>query len=40
MNRKKINDISKDKRIFSRTADRTRSRNASEIRPMRGGYRM
>lgn len=40
MKREKIHNIAKDKRIFSRTADRTRAKNASDIRPMRGGYRL
>lgn len=40
MKRKKVYNKGKDKRYFSKTADRTRSANVKLTQPMRGGYRM
>lgn len=39
MKRKKIRNVNKDQKIFSRTADRTRAKNVV-ARPMRGGIRI
>lgn len=40
MKRKKIYNKQKDKRYFSKTADRTRAANVARVNPMRGGYRL
>lgn len=39
MRRKRIVNKGKDKRVFTRTADRTKYRNIA-TRPMRGGIRL
>lgn len=40
MKRKKVTNPRKDARIFTMTADRTRGKNLTPLRPMRGGYRL
>lgn len=40
MLRRKLNNRRKDRRVFSRTADRVKGLNATRGNPMRGGIRL